>query len=350
MTTIVHVGLHKTGTTTLQDFLAKNRGVLAENGVHYPADPHSEWSGSHRLACWLSSPRALDGPNDLFTPEREVFSRRIGAHNSSAADFRGSLATDLPVTLLSSEIFETYNRAELTFLRSFVGPIDRFVLYVRNGIGYIHSCWSAKVHWGYTGTFAGFLRATLDFAPATPVFGPLRFTQLLFDCFGHDKVSVRNLATASTHSRGLVGDFLEGELKLGAIEGLETSLRSNVSPSHAVTEVERALNIRAASSQTEKADESRNALQAALAGPAGARMLEEFTRRLAPIMKTIAIGELGSARISADGSIRDLGEPLASLFSDWRFGLDERKPSCETQDLLAALEHCEVFTRLAGLQ
>ena len=65
-------------------------------------------------------------------------------------------------------------------------------------------------------------------------------------------------------------------------------------------------------------------------------------------MKTIAIGDLAPVRISANGAIKDLGEPLASLFSDWRFDLNEQRPTCETQDLTAALNHCETFTRLGG--
>ena len=342
MRTIVHVGFHKTGTTTLQDCLSQHRELLAAEGVHYPADPHCKWAGTHRLACWLSSPRALDGPNDLFTPGRERFSEMTGARNCSSAYYLGALMSDLPVTVLSSEIFETFNRAELSRLRSFVGPIDRFVLYVRNGIDYIYSCWSARVREGYTRTFAEFLRATVDFEAATPLRGPLLFTQLLNECFGQDRIVVRNLATASLHPRRLIGYFLEEELKLEPSEAMDRNLRSNVSPPYVVTEVMRMQNLRAGSSRAE----SRKALNNALSGPDGAEVLDEFTRRLAPVMKTISIGQLAPARISSDGSIRDLGEPLGSLFSGWRFELDEQRPTCGTQDLLAALEHCDTFTGL----
>jgi hypothetical protein len=39
---VVHVGAPKTGTTGVQDTLWRNRGVLAEHGVHYPADRFDE--------------------------------------------------------------------------------------------------------------------------------------------------------------------------------------------------------------------------------------------------------------------------------------------------------------------
>lgn len=278
--------------------------------------------------------------------EREVFSQRTGARDVSAADYSGALATDLPVTLMSSEVFETFNRAELARLRSFVGPINRFVLYVRNGIDYLHSCWSAKVRWGYAGTFAGFLRAALDFEAATPIRGPLLFAQLLADCFGHDRIVVRNLATASMHPRGLFGDFVEGELKLEAIEGIETSMRANASPPHEVTEVTRAINVRSASLRPGHAERFHNALRVAMAGPDAAKYLDEFRNWLEPVIKPVAIRDFAPARISADGSIKNLGAPLASLFPGWKFPWDEQRPACETEDLMAALDHCEAFTRL----
>lgn len=346
MSTIVHVGIHKTGSTTLQNLLAKHRGALAAQGVHYPADPGAEWTAAHRLACWLSAPRAFDGPNDLFTMEREVFSQRTGARDVSTADYLGTLVTDLPATLLSSEVFETFNRAELARLRSFVGPIDRFVLYVRNGIDYLHSCWSAKVRWGYTGTFAGFLRAALDFEAATPIRGPLLFAQLLADCFGHDRIAVRNLATASMYPRGLFGDFVEGELKLEAIEGIETSMRANASPPHEVTEVTRAINVRSASLRPGHAERFHNALRIAMAGPDAAKYLHEFSGCLEPVIKPISIRDLAPERISTAGVIRDLDAPLATLFSGWKFEWDEQQPTCENGELMAALDDCEAFTRL----
>jgi hypothetical protein len=66
--TIVHAGFHKTGTTTIQDFLAENREWLAAQDVHYPVDIGSPRTAHNRMACWLFSPRPFSGPNDFFTP------------------------------------------------------------------------------------------------------------------------------------------------------------------------------------------------------------------------------------------------------------------------------------------
>lgn len=346
-TTIVHAGLHRTGTTTLQDFLAKHRDWLAEQGVHYPPDMHGEWAGHHRLACRLSSGRAFDGPNDLFTAEREVFSEMIGARKMALEAFAPGMATDLPVTLLSSEIFGAFDAAELADLQSFVGPIDRFVLYVRNGVDFIHSCWAAKVRWGHQGSFDAFLRATVEFEPMTPVRGPLRFAELLIDRFGADRIKIRSFDAALAHPRGLIGDFIQGELGLAELKGLETNLWSHVSPPVVVTEVQRALNIRAGPARPGVAPSSHVALRAALAGASGGGMLADFTRRLAPIMKTIAIGDLRPVGLASVGSLQFLEEPLATLLWGWRFPLDETAPWCATKDLMRAFEGCESFARLS---
>lgn len=38
----IHIGIHKTGTTSIQWFLAKNRGKLLENGLFYPTVPETD--------------------------------------------------------------------------------------------------------------------------------------------------------------------------------------------------------------------------------------------------------------------------------------------------------------------
>ena len=36
MELIIHIGTHKTGTSSLQTFLATNRSVLIKHGIYYP--------------------------------------------------------------------------------------------------------------------------------------------------------------------------------------------------------------------------------------------------------------------------------------------------------------------------
>lgn len=54
---ILHIGDHKTGTTSIQDFCFAHRGALAQQGINYPNDGAITTSGHHALQSWLTQPR-----------------------------------------------------------------------------------------------------------------------------------------------------------------------------------------------------------------------------------------------------------------------------------------------------
>lgn len=186
--TIVHAGFHKTGTTTLQQGLAATRTWLDQHGLVYPVEHCGVMPAQHELACKLCSPRGSGGPNDLFLPEREAFADAIGARVGAPANVPPSACSMHACRLISSEIFSTFDESEIRGLAAAVEPIDRFILYVRNGISFIYSCWAAKVSWGHQGEFDEFLRASLDFEPATPIVGPLLYVEMLIELFGSNRV------------------------------------------------------------------------------------------------------------------------------------------------------------------
>lgn len=45
----VHIGLHKTGSTLIQNFCTENRNLLASQGICYPQSA-AKWNGHHLLA------------------------------------------------------------------------------------------------------------------------------------------------------------------------------------------------------------------------------------------------------------------------------------------------------------
>ncbi len=63
MTLVIHAGIHRTGTTSLQRFLAENRAALAGRGVGYPGEENNHqalaWAlhrgQAARGRCWRSS-------------------------------------------------------------------------------------------------------------------------------------------------------------------------------------------------------------------------------------------------------------------------------------------------------
>ena len=50
----LHIGLHKTGSTTIQAFLKKNQSILLEHGYFFPQTGlRNEYYGGHHNLAWL---------------------------------------------------------------------------------------------------------------------------------------------------------------------------------------------------------------------------------------------------------------------------------------------------------
>ena len=74
---VLHVGLHKTGTTFLQTVFETNRDVLAEQGIYYPGGPGEP---AQRMASWDLRGRRSPGSKDQRQVGRLVPQRGKSAH------------------------------------------------------------------------------------------------------------------------------------------------------------------------------------------------------------------------------------------------------------------------------
>lgn len=176
--------------------------------------------------------------------------------------------------------------------------------------------------------------------------GPLHFADFLIDTLGSDRLSVRSFDAALKHPRGLIGDFIEEELGLSDTTGLSTNQILNASPSPIVTEILRAINISLGPETNANFQISPARLRKATAGAHGRQMLDDFTQKIAPIMKTAAIGDLHPLTIGEDGSIDVCASRSAHLFKDWKFPLDESVLWAETDSLMQILGGFRVFEQL----
>ena len=85
---VLHVGLHKTGTTYLQQLFKANRDALAEQGVYYPGAADEP---SHHMAAWDLRGRRATGGRDQ---------RQVGQWDALCAAVAGSA---LDTALISAE-------------------------------------------------------------------------------------------------------------------------------------------------------------------------------------------------------------------------------------------------------
>lgn len=101
---ILHIGIHKTGTTSLQSVLGANRGILKAHGVHYPdhgLDSHSTLASSVMQKNWGWTDRG----ETTFSP---------WYWNNFVKD----LAKLTGTVLISSELFCQTNDAQVAKIRA----------------------------------------------------------------------------------------------------------------------------------------------------------------------------------------------------------------------------------------
>lgn len=148
---ILHIGTEKTGTTSIQEFLALNRGALAEQGLHVP---ESLGARSHRWAAYMAeNADRIDG-----------FSRQIGLaedvekRQARKQEIRSQLAEEVRLQpgrrwLISSEHLQsrltTPEEVERLgqILKTLFDDI-RIVVYLRHPLQTAISYWSMRVKGG----------------------------------------------------------------------------------------------------------------------------------------------------------------------------------------------------------
>ena len=135
----VHVGSPKSGTTGVQDTLWRNRGVLAEHGVHYPADRFDE----HFLAALDLQQLTWGGLEDQAVG---VFDRLIERINA----VEGSV-------VLSSEVFAAASAEQAQRFLGAVNGETHVVFSARDLARQIPAEWQELVKHRHRVTYADFL-------------------------------------------------------------------------------------------------------------------------------------------------------------------------------------------------
>jgi hypothetical protein len=218
---LLHIGLHRTGTTSLQSFLASNRRLLANLGWLYPLSPIPENSSAHHLLSWK-----LAGLAQTRSMSLEGILARL----------RGEIDAQPGNLILSSEDFSRLDGAGAEDLRELFEDFDaRVILYLRRQDLRIESYFHQRVAGGFlTQPFAHFLEESLasnDY---------LQIARRWANTFGQDRTIIRVV------ERGQVTDTRDDFLTQLGLEGRAAFVqveKRNVSPTPEVTEHLRRLNI-----------------------------------------------------------------------------------------------------------
>ena len=201
-TCYLHVGTHKTGTTSLQVFLTSNEARLTRAGLYVPraGRPWPPLSGHHNVAWELSA-------DPRFDPRHGTLADVVGEIAAARA----------PVACLSSEDFE-YLHDEPPRLRSLsdalgsIGYDAKAIVYVRPQADYAESLYPTLVQHGLAVGFPEFLGTVLRDGVFRMWRWIFRFEysvllDVLAGAFGPDNVIVRSYRSGRG-SDALLRDFL----------------------------------------------------------------------------------------------------------------------------------------------
>lgn len=152
---LLHVGTPKTGTSNLQDVLFRNREVLLESGVLYPADRHD----AHFLAALDLMQLPWGGLQAEAIGRWDALAEQVRAHDGTA--------------IVSHEILATASRAQigraLASLGHGAGTEVHLVLSVRDLVRQIPAEWQENVKHRARLRYATFLDQVTDPERATRI-------------------------------------------------------------------------------------------------------------------------------------------------------------------------------------
>jgi hypothetical protein len=197
----IHIVTHKTGTTSIQAFLAHNRDRLLERGIFIPA------------AGGIGEPQFADHHGVV----RQLLGTHDPAQTSGGLDVvRAELsATDAPTSCISSEDFSLiYDRPELLVrLRDAVaatGFEPKVIVYLRPQASYAVALYATNAHGGYRLPFETFLREVFEQGRYEWAggLGPPFDYQALLDAFaavfGHHAITARAFRSDAPDSALLI--------------------------------------------------------------------------------------------------------------------------------------------------
>ena len=197
---LLHIGIEKTGTKTLQVTLAQNRDLLRQNGFVYPALPGVQHVG---LALYASNgPSTFDMRTLAGLGDSEQYAEFMQRFPISLAEMVS--VTGVHTALLSSEHCSSRLSTveEITRLHRLISPLThecRVIVYLRRQDELMISCYSEDVQAGHTEEFG--------FSEGVFWFDYLKLLDMWAAVFGRDNLDIRVFEPQQMEESDLIADF-----------------------------------------------------------------------------------------------------------------------------------------------
>jgi len=208
MKAIIHIGTQKTGTTTIQSFLALNRAALSSQGLRVqPMSPRLFAQMELALAGVVRAGDTLDSPGkQRAMGVRGTASQRAYVARVESMLRRGAAEWPEATYLASSEQIHAWchNRPRIEALHGFLGSIFdsvRYVVYYRPQDEFLLSTWSESIRRGELKTLDQHIDGMLEPANFN------RRAQMWASVVGREDLSVRLFDRPLLVNRDLLEDF-----------------------------------------------------------------------------------------------------------------------------------------------
>lgn len=198
----LHVGLHKTGTTSIQDTLSlkENKKILERKGYLYPKC----WDANHSIPVYSAF---CDHPEQYHINIRRGLTKTEleKMNNENMKNLKNEVQSkNLPKLILSGEDISVLNSNNLKMFKKFFDPSVKInvIIYVRNPISWAISAIQQVIKDGRTYDFA--------FNAYNRILKNNFQNQItkFIDVFGVKNVNVYNFDDAIDEHQGIVGHFL----------------------------------------------------------------------------------------------------------------------------------------------
>ncbi|TVP82134.1 hypothetical protein [Thioalkalivibrio sp.] len=188
----LHIGLTKTGTSSLQRFLSNERSMLAARGILYPVSGRGRHgTAHHNLFYEISEDQGGHGE----------FDAALGGWDSVLAEIE---EIEGRTAIISSEAFQYCTPRDVEQLANLLGPRpSTMVAYVRRQDQWLESAWNQRARFG---------RVSLDFREFCETQGRVlgdyaRTLSPWIDIFGDRRFDIR-VFDRIAEKPGIAADFL----------------------------------------------------------------------------------------------------------------------------------------------
>ena len=202
----IHIGLNKTGSSTLQNFLRENSNWLRTKGYLYPKSGLNE-------SPLLENVILSSGENNIGFAHHRLFhqihnSKQKSSYNAWQDLFEEIKTEGLTNVILSSETFRT---CKLPALRRMYSVLQqhpsnvKIVVYLRRQDLLMQSMYSQRVK---TGAFKGTFPEFIERAKLFPLLNYSQLLRLWKEVFGIENIIVCPFEKKQMHDGNLINDFL----------------------------------------------------------------------------------------------------------------------------------------------